>query len=57
MKRSKLRLPGEKELYDTWKPRAKSIKTIGQMIVGVLTVAGVLAVVIIDAINLRSTSG
>lgn len=45
-------LPDDKKLYDRWKPRAKSIKTIGQMIVGAATVIGVLVAVAIDATHM-----
>ena len=49
-----MRLPDEKELYDRWKSQAKSIKTIGRMIVGAATIASVIAVVAIDATHVGS---
>ncbi len=51
-----MRLPNDTELYDKCKNQAKSIKTIGQMIVGAMTVAGVLVAATIDAIHLTNIS-
>jgi cellobiose-specific phosphotransferase system component IIC len=56
MRRLALPLPDEKKLYDRWKSQAKSIKTIGQMIVGAATVVGVLVVVAIDATHIADGS-
>jgi hypothetical protein len=57
MKKLEWHLPGEKELYGKWKPRAKSIKIIGQMIVAALTIVGVTAVAIFDAFHFSDSSG
>jgi hypothetical protein len=44
------RIPSATKLYERWQSQAESLKVIGQMVVGLLTVIGVVAAVIIESV-------
>jgi hypothetical protein len=51
------RIPSAAKLYGRWQPQAESLKVIGQMVVGLLTVIGVAVAVIIQSVHPITASG